>query len=129
MSDKKKSKEKTDDTPDVKPDADLPAKPVVKAKVATDWDSGKHSVVKLSMHTKNRVKHNGHNPFNVKAPNGVHAAADVYHGWGWHKHHYAKDVELTKEDYLAALKAAGKNQRHIAAIAPHFKPPQAKAKE
>lgn len=35
-----------------------------------------------------------------------HAAAEALHGWREHAHHTGKPIELTREDYEAALKAA-----------------------
>ncbi len=81
------------------------------------------SVDKLSIITGNRIKMNGHNPHNQTGPGPMHLAADMLHGWGWHLYHYAKPVELSKKDYLAAIKAAGSFKRHPDAIAPNFKPP------
>ena len=81
----------------------------------------KFDVVKLSKMTGNRLKFNGHNPHLVRGPGPMHKAADVLHGWSDYLHHYAKPVELTKTDYLAAIKAAGSFKTHDAAIAPHRK--------
>ena len=112
MTDKKKD-DKTEAKPEPKP----------AAKKATDWENGKHDVLRLSKHTGNRLKMNGHNPSNETGPGPMHRAADMLHGWTWHRHNYAKPVELSEKDYLAAIKAVGSLQRHPAAIAPHFKLP------
>lgn len=36
----------------------------------------------------------------------AHEIASVLHGWGEHAHHENEPIQLTKDDYLAALKAA-----------------------
>ena len=116
-------KSKQDTNPDLPSTTTSAAPEPMSKKKGTDWESGKHSVEKLSLHTKNRIRMNGHNPFNEKGPGPMHRAADMLHGWSWYRHNYAKPVELSKQDYLAAIKAAGSFNRHPAAIAPEFKPP------
>lgn len=54
-----------------------------------------------------------------------HNAAEQLHGWKNHAHHEGKPIELTRADYLAALKAvetadkAGNYTPHKAALSPH----------
>ena len=88
----------------------------------TSESSGKLlDVGELSKKTGNRIKQNGHNPFNVKGFGPMHRAADTLHGWSDYQHHYQQPMRLSESDYLAAIKAAGNYQTHPAAIAPHRK--------
>ncbi|MEE8306472.1 MAG: hypothetical protein V3R81_04355 [Gammaproteobacteria bacterium] len=105
------------ETQETKPEIAKPA-----PKKPTDWESGKHSVLKLSLHTGNRIPINGHNPGSIRGPGPMHRAAASLHGWDWHVIHYVDPVEMTKKDYLAAIKAAGSGKTHQAAMAPHFPP-------
>ncbi len=41
-----------------------------------------------------------------------HRAASTLHGWADHAHHAGKPMKLTREDYLAALDAAQKTDKH-----------------
>ena len=109
----------TEEKKEAKTEEAKPAK-----KKAVDWETGTHSVEKLSLHTGNRLKMNGHNPVNEKGAGPMHRAADILHGWSWYRHNYAKTLELSKADYPAASKAAGSFKRHAAAVAPKFKLPK-----
>lgn len=52
----------------------------------------------------------------------LHQSADVLHGWALHKHYTGEDVQLTDEDYLAALEAAkAGDPRKVHAPANHRK--------
>lgn len=75
---------------------------------------------KHAFRTGNRIKRDRHNPGAVGAESPLHAAADVLHGWSWHKHHYAAEVYLSETDYLAAVEAAGEFKTHGPAMAPHW---------
>jgi len=54
-----------------------------------------------------------------------HAAARALHGWAEHAHHTGAPMELSAEDYAAALEAAcnpgksGSYEPHPAALSPH----------
>jgi hypothetical protein len=54
-----------------------------------------------------------------------HAAAAALHGWGEHAHHEGKSMELSADDYAAALKAvegpgpSGDYEPHKAALSKH----------
>lgn len=53
----------------------------------------------------------------------AHNAADALHGWNSHAHHAAAELELTEDDYRAALAAAmpdkGNPRAHRPALSPH----------
>lgn len=42
-----------------------------------------------------------------EGPSSEHRGAEVLHGWLEHAHHAGAPMQLTKADYLAALKAIG----------------------
>lgn len=57
------------------------------------------------------------------APDGdnfsaAHMCAAVRHAWNWHEHHFG-GVELSDDDYLAALDAASKGGMHPPANRSH----------
>ena len=47
------------------------------------------------------------------------------HGWDLHAYHEAKPLELSEADYLAALAAASKGERHPAALSKYAPPRRA----
>ena len=56
----------------------------------------------------NMIKGSPHVPHARTFPNAAHAVADQLHGWSAHRHHYqTTPLLLAKEDYEAALEAAG----------------------
>lgn len=115
---KNKSK-KTDDTEPASEDISSGETVVPSPTTVAKAPSGLLDVDALSKKTGNRLKFNGHNPHNIRGAGPMHRAADTLHGWSDYKHHYAKAVQLSEADYLAALKAAGNYETHPAAMAPH----------
>ena len=103
--------------PKAETESSEPQDELIKAAVSAET----FDVVKLSHKTGNCIKLNGHNPNNIKGCSPAHRCADTLHGWSEYAHHYAKPMMLSESDYLAALKAAGKYEKHEPAISPHRK--------
>jgi hypothetical protein len=58
----------------------------------------------------------------------LHEAASVMHGWKLHEHHAGAPLQITREDYEAALRAAGETDAvgqpipHARAMSQHAAP-------
>lgn len=58
------------------------------------------------------------------APAWAHAAADTMHGWAAHAHHTGEPMQLTADDYAAAVRlATRRNAFHPPALSPHHPAP------
>ncbi|MEM9693009.1 MAG: hypothetical protein AAGA56_10720 [Myxococcota bacterium] len=57
-------------------------------------------------------------------PNWEHRAAATLHGWDLHAHHAGRPLELSLDDYEAAISAASAARPpHAAAVSPHRRRP------
>lgn len=111
-----KSKNKQENSsPDPVTPGDPPAPPAEEPKPS----AGALPVLTLSKLTGNRLTFSRNNPMRVFGPGPAHCAADARHGWSDYLYHYAKEVELSESDYLAAIEAAGQFKTHEPALAPH----------
>lgn len=80
----------------------------------------------------------GPKPRRVKQLSWQHNVAAVVHGWVQHEHHAQRPIALTKDDYMAAIRAIEKQMSdgsimpHDGALSPYMKqaehPPGSKPK-